>query len=169
MADIEKFVPFIKKWEGGWANDPDDAGGCTMMGVTIGTYRKYYGNDKTCNDLRFITQKEWTNIFKKGYWDKMKGDEIVSQAVAELCVDMAWGSGPTTSIKKIQRALGLKDDGIIGQKTLAALNGDARQTFDTLYVMRYNWFLAIAKRGNNKKFLKGWLRRLEDLKRRHYA
>ena len=165
MADAEKMVPFLRKWEGGYVNDKDDAGGCTMAGITIGTYRKYYGSKKTCTDLKFITQKEWLHIFKKGYWDKMKADDIINQSIAQLCVDMCWGSGPITSIKKIQRTLGLKDDGIVGPKTLAALNADPhKEVFDKLWQMRYEWFHQIAQKGNNKKFLKGWLRRLNDIK-----
>lgn len=164
MANAELMVPFIKKWEGGWANDPDDAGGCTMAGITIGTYRKYYGSNKTCDDLRFITPKEWLHIFKKGYWDKMKADQIENQSIAQLCVDMCWGSGPITSIKKIQSTLGLKADGIVGPKTLAALNGDPEKVFYTLWNMRKAWLEKIALKGNNKKFLRGWLNRLNDIK-----
>ena len=41
MADVRKLAPFILKWEGGFVNDPDDLGGATNMGVTIGTYETY--------------------------------------------------------------------------------------------------------------------------------
>ena len=41
MADVKKLAPFILKWEGGFVNDPDDLGGATNMGVTIGTYEAY--------------------------------------------------------------------------------------------------------------------------------
>ena len=41
MADVRKLAPFILKWEGGFVNDPDDLGGATNMGVTIGTYEAY--------------------------------------------------------------------------------------------------------------------------------
>lgn len=165
MANAELMVPFIRKWEGGWANDPDDAGGCTMAGVTIATYQKYYGKDKTCDDLRFITQEEWLHIFKTGYWDKMKADQIENQSIAQLCVDMAWGSGSYWAIRKMQKAIGVKDDGIIGPKTLAALNAKPnKEVFDKIWNMRYEWLCNIAKKGNNKKFLKGWLNRLNDIK-----
>ncbi len=164
MANAELMIPFLKRWEGGYVNDKDDKGGCTMAGITIGTYRKYYGSKKTCNDLKFITQKEWLHIFKKGYWDKMQADKIENQSVAQLCVDMCWGSGPITSIKKIQSALGLKADGIVGPKTLEALNLDPEKVFKTLWDMRKAWFERIAKNGNNQKFLKGWLNRLNDIK-----
>lgn len=41
MADVRKLAPFILKWEGGFVNGPDDLGGATNMGVTIGTYEAY--------------------------------------------------------------------------------------------------------------------------------
>lgn len=47
--DIKKF---ILSWEGGFANDPDDLGGATNSGVTLSTYRMYYGQDKTVEDLK---------------------------------------------------------------------------------------------------------------------
>lgn len=165
MADARLIIPFIRKWEGGYANDPDDKGGCTMMGVTIATYRKYYGKDKTCADLKKITDDEWLEIFKKGYWDCWKADEIKNQSIAQLCVDMGWGSGPKTAIKKVQAALGCKADGIVGPKTLAALNAyPSVGVFRKLWSMRYSWLHQIAQSGNNKKYLRGWLNRLNDIK-----
>lgn len=168
MADYKKMIPWIKKWEGGWSDDPDDAGGATMQGITLATFRKFYGLDKTKTDLRQITENEWANIFKKGYWDKMLADLIYSQMIAEICVQMCWGSGPVTAIKKIQKLLGCKRDGIVGPITLGLLNNcNEKDLFLKLYEMRKEWLYGIAKKGNNKKFLRGWLNRLEDLKKRH--
>lgn len=165
MADVSKLAPLILKWEGGYANDKDDKGGCTMKGVTIAVFRKYYGNYKTCNDLKNITDTQWLHILKTGYWDKMKADQIENQSIANLCVQMCWGSGPVTAIKKIQSCLGANPDGIVGPKTLALLNAPNRKaTFDKLWNMRRTWFINIAKVGNNQKFLKGWLNRLNDYK-----
>lgn len=165
MADAKLMIPFIKKWEGGYANDPDDTGGCTMMGVTIMVFKKFFGSEKNCEDLKNITDEEWLKIFKKGYWNPWKADQIENQSIAQLCVDMGWGSGVKTAIKKVQTCLGLKADGIVGPKTLAALNSkDTVTTFRRLWSMRYIWFHDIAKKGNNQKFLNGWLRRLNDIK-----
>ena len=163
MADASKMIPHIKKWEGGYANDADDKGGCTMMGVTIGTYRRYYGANKTCADLQRISNAEWLHIFKNGYWGKMKADQIRNQSIAELCVDMCWVSGEI-AIKKIQQVLGVTADGIVGSRTLAALNGgDQRVLFEKLWQMRAQWLVQISYNGNNRKFLRGWLARLVDL------
>lgn len=165
MADAKKMIPFIKKWEGGYSNHPNDTGGCTMMGVTLATYQKYFGKEKTCEDLKNITEDEWLHIFKKGYWDKMKADKIENQTLAQLCVDMCWGSGPTTAIKKIQKRIGADVDGIVGPQTLGILNSKPRYYFNLLWVMRYNWFLDIVKaKPQNKVFLRGWLNRLNDIK-----
>lgn len=165
MADAKLMIPFIKKWEEGYANDPDDAGGCTMMGVTIKVFQKFFGGEKNCEDLKNISEDEWLEIFKKGYWKPWKADQIENQSIAQLCVDMGWVSGVKTAIKKVQACLGLKVDGIVGPKTLAALNAkDTVTTFRKLWSMRYIWFHDIAKKGNNQKFLRGWLRRLNDIK-----
>lgn len=164
MAKATKAMPRIRKWEGGYSNHPNDTGGCTMRGITIGTFRRYYGKSKTCEDLKRLTDDQWLHIFKSGYWDKLQGDKIENQSIADLCVDMCWGSGPVTAIKKIQRCLGTKDDGIVGPKTLALLNApDRESTFNKLWKMREQWFNNIVKRNPSQKvFLKGWLNRLNS-------
>ena len=154
-------IPHIKKWEGGWSNRPTDKGGPTMMGVTLATFRQYFGAEKTIADLRNITEDQWMYIFKNKYWDWMQADKIQNQSVAELCVDMLWMSGQITAIKKIQAALGCTVDGVVGPKTLAAINRDSAYAFHALWTMRYDWLCRIAY-GDN---LNGWLNRLRD---QHY-
>lgn len=109
------------RWEGGFVNDPADAGGATNKGVTIGTFRQFYGKDATVEQLKNITDAQWMHIFKKGYWDRWKADEINSQKIADILVGWVWGSG-VYGIKIPQRILGVKEDGIVGQKTLQAVN-----------------------------------------------
>ena len=163
MASAKKAIPNILRWEGGYSSHPADTdGGCTMKGITLITFRRYYGKDKTCDDLRKITDEQWFTIFKTGYWDKMNADKIENQSIANLCVDMAWGSGPIIAAKKIQRVLGVTADGVIGKVTLAAINSaNQKELFDKLKEMRRLWFLNIVKAQPSKKvFLKGWLNRL---------
>ena len=123
MADVRKLAPFILKWEGGFVNDPDDLGGATNMGVTIGTYEAYCrkkGYSKpTVERLKNLTKEEWTEILKTMYWDRWKADEIKSQSVADILVDWVWASG-AHGIKIPQRLLGVSVDGIVGPKTIAA-------------------------------------------------
>lgn len=170
MADINKLVPHILKWEGGWSNDPADKGGPTMKGVTIAVYTAYRAKKgkktPTQQDLKNITQEEWTDILKTMYWDRWKADQINSQSIANLLVDWVWASG-LYGIKYPQKVLGVKDDGIVGPKTLQAINNypDQKALFNKLWLRRKDHFVSIANsRPANKKFLKGWLNRLNDLK-----
>ena len=163
MAIYTKLTPIVLKWEGGYAGNIDGMT-CTMKGVTLAAYRKFFGKDKNCKDLKEITQAEWDLIFKEGYWDKWKADEIENQSIANLLVDWCWTSG-IYGIKLPQRVLGVKDDGVVGSKTIDAINNykDKKELFDKLWNRRKKHFQDIAKNGK-EKFLAGWLNRLNDFK-----
>lgn len=122
MAKAELLKPFILKWEGGFVDDPLDRGGATNKGITIGTFRNFYGKDATVEQLKHITDEQWLHIFKSGYWDKWKADDIDNQSIADIVVDWAWASGTVTSIKQVQKILGVAVDGIVGNDTLTAIN-----------------------------------------------
>ena len=54
----------------------------------------------TSQDVRFyeMNNDDWGAIFKRGYWDKVKGDKIQFQSIANVLVSWAWGSGSRTAI-----------------------------------------------------------------------
>ena len=126
MANVYKLAPFILKWEGGFVNDPDDLGGATNMGVTIGTwkscgYDKDGDGDIDVDDLRLLTREDVVNrVLKPHYWDRWKADLITSQSVANILVDWVWASG-AHGIKIPQRLLGVTVDGHFGDDTEASL------------------------------------------------
>lgn len=165
MADYKELIPIVKKYEGGWAGNIDGKT-CTNQGITLETFRRYFGRAKTCNDLRKITDDQWEHIFIKGYWSKWKADSIESQAIANLLVDWVFTSG-LYGIKYPQGVLGVKVDGVVGEKTLAAINNhpDKKHLFKLLWERRKKHFESIAsKNPSKKKFLRGWLRRLDAFK-----
>ena len=172
MAQASKLMPHILKWEGGFTNNPLDKGGPTMKGVTIGTFRKFYGKDATVVQLKLISDAQWLRIFKEGYWDKCRADEIASQSVADAIVDWAYNSGPATAAKQAQAILAdtstapLKIDGVIGPVTLAAINAaDPHALFDKIQRSRLSFVNAIVRRNPSQKvFLKGWKNRIDSLK-----
>lgn len=169
MADVRKLAPFILKWEGSFIDDPDDLGGATNMGVTIGTYEAYCrkkGYSKpTVERLKNLTKEEWTEILKTMYWDRWKADEIKSQSVADILVDWVWASG-AHGIKIPQRLLGVKVDGIVGPKTIAAVNAkNPRELFDMIKIARFDFIEDIChQRPTNNKFKRGWMNRINDIK-----
>ena len=183
MATIEKFIPILYRWETGIAmkpgetcesaferakkkgfvNDPDDTGGATMVGVTIGTYRSYcrYKGWKTptVQDLKNIPYKVWRDIVYTMYWNKWKADTIVDQKAANMVVDWVWHSGAAT-IKKVQALLGVTADGIVGPKTITKLNATP-DIADKIYTARKTYFETIVKNNpSQKKWFKGWMNRL---------
>ena len=169
MAEIKNLAPWILKWEGGFVNDPLDKGGATNKGVTIAVW-KNQGYDKNGDkktdvaDLKLITVEDATNIMKKNYWDRWKADQIKNQAIANTLVDWVWGSG-VWGIKIPQRILGVKDDGVVGIKTLEALNKQNPKEFlEKLYLARFNFIDGIvASNPSQKRFIKGWKNRMNDL------
>ncbi len=187
MAKLENFIPFLIFWETsiqvpshsneqlfakaaakGIACDPNDRGGATMVGITIATYRDYCAHKKkpapTATTLSKLTYTEWFEILKTMFWDRWKADLIADQRVAEILVDWVWTSG-SYGIAIPQRILGVKADGIVGPKTLAALNSqDPIELFQKIKQARLSYIDQICRRRPaNTKFYNGWLRRLNSL------
>ena len=171
MADIRVLAPFILSWEGGFVNDPADRGGATNMGVTIGTWRQV-GYDKDgdgdidVNDLRELTPHDVIErVLRPHYWNRWKADDIIDQSVANICVDWVWTSGKH-GITRVQRILGVKEDGIVGPKTLHALNGaDPHFLFLQILTERRIFLDELVQNNpSQQRFYNGWMRRLNAIK-----
>lgn len=172
MANIKDLVSFISRWEGGYVNNPADSGGPTNRGVTLETWRKT-GYDKNGDgnideaDVMRITHEEMLNVvLKPHYWDNWQADLIQNQSIANLLVDWMWLSGPRT-IGLVQEILGVKQDGIVGNQTLHALNSnpDKRLLFDVIKTKRVSDIHAICKKyPKNQEFKRGWLDRVAAIK-----
>ena len=188
MANVEKIVPFIIQFEAGvnpagltgeklfekarktgYANDPDDLGGATMVGVTIATYKEYCRKKgypvPTIDRLRNMTYAQWLDILKTMFWDRWQADKIANQSVAEILVDWVWASGKY-GITIPQQVLGVTVDGVVGPKTLAALNKqNPAQFFARIVAERKAYIDRIcASRPVNNKYKRGWLNRLNAIK-----
>ena len=170
MAKVELLAPIIFKWEGGFVNDPVDRGGATNKGVTIATWRavgydKDGDGDIDIEDLRKLTVEDATIVLKKTYWDRWKADEIHNQSIANILVDWVWGSG-IWGIKIPQRILGVVDDGVVGPKTIAAINSaDQSELFKKIWLSRKDFLNGIVKNNpSQQRFIKGWINRLNDFK-----
>ena len=169
MANSSKLVPFILQWEGGFVNDPLDLGGATNKGITIGTFTEYKRRKglkaPTVQDLKNISNEDWHEVFKGLYWDRWRADEIKNQSVANILVDWVWASG-SHGIRRPQRLLGVTADGVVGSKTIAALNAkDPAELFKMIKADRIKFIDEICeKRPANNRFKKGWLNRINAIK-----
>ena len=165
MADKNKLIPIIKRWEGGYGELKNDHGGATNSGVTIAVFQSVYGKNKTKNDLKKMTDEQWDYIFTKLFWNKWKADEIKNQSIANILVDWCWMSGYGT-IKKIQALFGLKQDGIVGTKTISCINSqNQEEAFKRIWNRRKQFYESLVKNNPSQKvFLKGWMNRLNSFK-----
>ncbi len=151
--------------EGGYSNHPQDPGGATMKGVTQRVYDEYRRSiGVPTAPVRNISNSEIEAIYRKRYWNEIKGDKLAS-GVSYVVFDGSVNSGVAQSVKWLQRALqalGLYQgiiDGILGQGTLLALGGvNDNDALIALICERRRAFLKALKTFST--FGKGWMSRL---------
>jgi lysozyme family protein len=174
MANYQNLIPFIMKWEGGlsknksdyYAKFPVDASGYhTNKGVAWKVFSSVYGSDDNAKKRWYaMSPQDWSIFYKKNYWDKMQGDLIKSQRIADVLVNWAWGSGTSIPSKAIQRIVGVNADGVIGNETVNAINkGNEAQIFAKLQKANLDFFDNLTKQPKYAMFKTGWDNRLKDL------
>lgn len=169
-SNSQNIVPHIYAAEGGWVNDPADAGGETNKGITYRVWCDFFGSDSHDRFME-MSIEDWQTIYIKGYWDKCRCSEL-PQAVADIVAEYAFMSGPSqairtlqTSINKLQGSPSLKVDGVIGSMTIAAAKRcNLGLLCKQLFVERRLFYVAIiARRPANARFRNGWENRLKAL------
>lgn len=174
MANVKILAPFILSFEGGFVKDPRDRGGATNRGVTLRTWQAY-GYDKNSDgridekDIRLISDRDAVDrILKPHFWDPWQADNpAFDQSLANILVDWGWASGVRTAVRQLQKLLGLKKDGIVGPKTLAAITAaDPADLFSRIASARAAYIESLCKANPSQIcFRNGWLRRLGSI---HY-
>lgn len=174
MAKAELLSEFVLSWETNkYTNKKSDRGGATKYGITLATWKKV-GYDKNGDgvinekDIKELTKADYDIVFKRNYWNACHADDIKNQSVANLLVDFAYNSGVGTAIRKIQTVVGTKVDGIMGGKTISAINnfGLGQWTlFDKLKVARIGFLYDIVRNDPKQEInLKGWMRRIGSIR-----
>lgn len=169
MAKIAPLADFILSFEGGYSNHPADKGGPTNMGVTLKTWQTQ-GYDKNndgridVKDVKLITKADAISILRRCYWNRWKADNIKDQSIANILVDWVWISG-TPGVTLVQAMLGVTADGIVGNKTLKALNRQNPKQFFARIKARRKQYIAgiVANHPSQKVHELGWLRRLNAI------
>ena len=126
--NFDKWLQTELRYEGGFSNHPRDPGGVTLEGIIQRVYDGF--RDRAGKPRRPLTpqmrgtgewQAERNAIFRKQYWDAVRGDELPA-GVDLFVADSAVNSGPHQAVLWLQRALGnVKVNGELGEATLAAL------------------------------------------------
>ena len=146
MADFNKAFDVTMKAEGGYVNDPDDPGGETYKGIARSRNPKWQGwvnIDLLKNKGNFPKdldddddlQQKIRDLYEVNYWDKILGDEIADQDIAESIFNFAVNAGSRTSAKLAQIAVEAKPDGVIGPVTLEKINADDKRAFLAVFAL----------------------------------
>lgn len=124
----EKVQGWIGLSEGGYVNHPRDPGGATDRGITQATYNAYLKRrGLPQRSVRGISKEVAEEIIYEQYMRPIWFDELPSGL--DYCLaDYGVNSGPSRAIKAIQRIVGTTPDGVMGNKTMAAIKSRDRET-----------------------------------------
>ncbi len=154
--NFDKCLAMLLEHEGGYVNNVNDRGGMTNLGVTKRVYDEWIGRESTEQEMRDLTPDDVAPIYKKNYWDRVKGDQLPS-GVDWCAFDWAVNSGSGRPAKAIQRAVGATQDGAIGNQTLGLVaEKDPKFIIDYVYTVRQAFYESL---DDYKHFGRGWSRR----------
>jgi Putative secretion activating protein len=160
----EQIIESVLAREGGYVNDPADEGGPTNYGITAKTLADWRGRPVTTKDVIALTQVEARAIYMDRYVVKPGLHRVDGVDLRASLVDAAVQHGPTQAVRSLQRALGVKEDGEIGEETLAAIKDlgehGVMAKFAAERVRLYGRI--ISSKPDQAKFASGWLNRVAD-------
>lgn len=142
--------------EGGYSDHAADPGGKTRYGITevVARTHGYRG------DMRELPLEAARLIYRAAYWDAVRADELPA-AVRYAVFDGAVNSGVRQSVRWLQRAVGARDDGVLGPQTLAAVHAQEPEALlRKLLAQRLNFMVALPTWSS---FGRGWARRIASL------
>ena len=192
MADFTKAFKHTMIEEGGYVNDPDDAGGETYRGIARRFHPNWEGwsiidslkkspNFPRCLYIDTNLNSLHQMFYKQMFWDRFQGDTLPSQELGEEMFDTGVNMGVSRAVKFLQRSLNylnrngklfpdMVGDGQLGPTTLKHLNTYlSKDSVDLLLkimnVLQAQHYLNyMGKSPTQEKFCRGWFRRVKFVK-----
>lgn len=135
-SDFDRALDFTLAWEGGYVNDPDDPGGETNFGIS----KRAYPDE----DIQHLTRERAAALYERDYW-RAGGCHLLSWPLNLCHFDACVNHGPGRAATFLKAAKGA-----------AKAYCDAREAF---------YRAIVAKRPTSQKYLKGWMNRLNTLRK----
>jgi lysozyme family protein len=184
MANHNNLISDMLYFEGGKSSDPRDTSAArnpapnsngvhTNKGVTWSTFvalSPKLGYNPTTELFLLMPQSLWLKIYKEGFWDYLYLDSLNSQALANLFVQMAWGSGRDTAIRQISQWLKLQSINVPmvrSRETNQVLNTKIKTKKQELDLFLFLWekrMQFLKSLSNWNVYKNGWTRRMEKIK-----
>lgn len=153
---FDDVIDRVLKHEGSYSDHVEDRGGKTMYGITEAVARRvgYRG------DMRELPLDLAKRIYKEDYWNAVRADALPAGIRYHL-FDAAVNSGPTQSVKWLQRALGITADGVVGPITIAyAASANPHDLRAKMLAQRLRFMTDLP---SWPSFGRGWAKRIADL------
>lgn len=167
---FKSLVGGIIKREGGYVNDPSDSGGETNFGITSKTLKE--ANQQGLiphTDVKSLTEDDAATIYKSMYFENTGINKLPDSKVQEMVLDHTVNAGPKAGAVLLQRALGIEEDGIIGSKTVAAVENFVKEKGTNALLHLYSegrrkfYHDVVKARPQNSRFIRGWNRRVDEV------
>lgn len=162
MSAEQEILRTINLYEGGYSNDPDDPGGETKYGIS-----KRYHQEV---DIANLTKEAAAEIGKREYYDKLHLSLLNSPRIRWKLFDLGFGPlGPYSAeqaIKWVQLKCAVKDDGVLGPITAAAINSSPYHDAILFRISEYEareFAERCIEAPVKLKYLRGWLKRAFDV------
>ena len=176
MAKFDPAFLLILANEGGYGNDPDDQGGETYKGIArkmnpdwlgwhiVDLLKKQAGFPDSLSsehdlEINRQLQYELKSFYYSNFWMKISGDKLENQELAESIFDFAVNEGVSVSISLAQAVVGAKADGVIGPKSIDAINRFNPEHFLAAFALtKIKRYVEICnKRPTSRKYFFGWV------------
>jgi lysozyme family protein len=171
MANFEQAFEKMIADEGGYVlhNVAGDTGGMTYAGIARNKNPNWPGwnliDHEALNNP--LLSGMVRNFYKVEFWDRVRGDEIANQTVAESVFNFSVNTGMGVAVKLAQLIVGATPDGAVGENTLQKFNAAEPEAFKKAYALaKITRYADICNKNRTQsKFLLGWVNRtLKGLK-----
>lgn len=177
--EFNQWYKYMRRWEGGYVNHPNDPGGETNKGITLRTFKSLanmFGySPKDYELFRRMPEELHKKISREAFWNPV-AKLIKEDCITIFIVDYIWGSG-SSGVKRVQRFLNkefganIEVDGIFGQSTATALNkaikkiGSKALFRELMAIRRKHLLVDLMKNPKLRVFYRGWKNRLDDVEK----
>ena len=163
--NFEQALTSVLKSEGGFQTDINDRGniladgraGSTNLGVTQAVWESFVGHPVTWNDMRALTPVKISPLYKRKYWDAVRGDDLPA-GVDYMMFDFAINAGPGRAIKLLQECIGEKIDGLLGPISMSTIKAmPVKLLIERFTDIKEKYYKSL----DNPKYERGWINRAE--------
>jgi lysozyme family protein len=170
MANFEQAFEKMIADEGGYVlhTIPGDTGGMTYAGIARNKNPQWNGWHLIDNNQQgAVLTGMVRGFYKTEFWDRLRGDEIANQTIAESVFNFGVNTGMGVAVKLAQLIVGATPDGAVGNVTLQKFNNAEPESFKKAYALaKITRYADICNKNRTQsKFLLGWINRtLKGLK-----